>query len=362
MVATQILTEALGDSYDIKVVLPIEAILGDLDPVKTITMGRCDGEGFYNILLQKGYNRCLNAMIKWQMGTQFFLSHGRLQRRFRRLFAKERPDMVISVMPLINSEAADMAAELKIPFLCTTLDGNLALWLNDMENCVNKNVHFTVLALTANVEKQLQSAGINKDNVHVVGPLAKKEFFEEKDATAIRKAWNFPAEKPIVMIMMGGQGVASQLKKCAKALIDADLDVHLAICVGRNQEAARQVQRLSSRCKRTSLTVIPFTNKVSDLMHVADLFISKPGGQTCAEAIAMGLPMLLDKTHTWLFLERRNIDWLTPKHLGSYFKRYSELPELVKSHLGTRDRSLSLKTPPHDALKSLVLSLLPVKH
>jgi processive 1,2-diacylglycerol beta-glucosyltransferase len=138
--------------------------------------------------------------------------------------------------------------------------------------------------------------------------------------------------------------------------------VHLAICVGRNKEAENHIKRLSTRCKRTSLTVIPFTNKISDLMYVADVFITKPGGQTCAEAIAMGLPMLLDRTRTWLFMERKNIDWLKPNNLGTYFKSYSELPELVKSHLGTRDRSLSLKNPPHDALRSLVLSLLPVKH
>ncbi|BAD39737.1 putative UDP-glucuronosyltransferase [Symbiobacterium thermophilum IAM 14863] len=94
-----------------------------------------------------------------------------------------------------------------------------------------------------------------------------------------------------VLVIGGGLGLGP-----IAAAVDALLslprpDLRVTVICGRNEALLDQIRRRHGSDAR--LTALGFTDQVLDHMREADLLVTKPGGITCAEALALGLPMLL---------------------------------------------------------------------
>jgi processive 1,2-diacylglycerol beta-glucosyltransferase len=61
---------------------------------------------------------------------------------------------------------------------------------------------------------------------------------------------------------------------------------------GKNQSLFDELSSLACFCQGR-LVPVSFTEQVPELMACADLVITKPGGLSTSECLAMGLPMLL---------------------------------------------------------------------
>ena len=53
-----------------------------------------------------------------------------------------------------------------------------------------------------------------------------------------------------------------------------------------------------------------FTREVPRFMRLADFFIGKPGPGSISEAVAMGLPVIIERNHWTLPQERYNAEWV----------------------------------------------------
>ncbi|MPN40110.1 Processive diacylglycerol beta-glucosyltransferase [bioreactor metagenome] len=61
---------------------------------------------------------------------------------------------------------------------------------------------------------------------------------------------------------------------------------------GNNKKLFQQLQELQAHVTY-KLVVLAFVNNIHELMVISDVLISKPGGMTSAEALSMGLPMII---------------------------------------------------------------------
>jgi processive 1,2-diacylglycerol beta-glucosyltransferase len=68
--------------------------------------------------------------------------------------------------------------------------------------------------------------------------------------------------------------------------------MHLTVLCGSNQLVRRRLQRISGR-RGHKATLLSFTDRVRDLMAAATALVTKPGGMTCTEALALNLPQVL---------------------------------------------------------------------
>jgi len=94
-----------------------------------------------------------------------------------------------------------------------------------------------------------------------------------------------------VLVIGGGLGLGP-----IAAAVDALLslprpDLRVTVICGRNEALLNRIRRRHGGDPR--LTALGYTSDVPRHMSAADLLVTKPGGVTCAEALAMGLPMLL---------------------------------------------------------------------
>ena len=90
-------------------------------------------------------------------------------------------------------------------------------------------------------------------------------------------------------------------------LLPLDERFQLIVLAGKNAQALAALEQLALRYPGRLLAQ-GFTNQVERLMACADLVITKPGGLTTSECLAMGLPMIVNSPIPGQ--EERNADYL----------------------------------------------------
>jgi processive 1,2-diacylglycerol beta-glucosyltransferase len=126
------------------------------------------------------------------------------------------------------------------------------------------------------VGRDLVARGIPRERVVVTGVPVRSEFAEPADVHAARRAIGLPADVPVVLAMAGSHGSVGRLPDIAGVLTHARQPVAGVVVAGHD----------------AALRVFGFVPDVHRLMAAADLIISKAGGMTLAEAMAIEVPLL----------------------------------------------------------------------
>jgi processive 1,2-diacylglycerol beta-glucosyltransferase len=94
---------------------------------------------------------------------------------------------------------------------------------------------------------------------------------------------------------------------------------------GRNVEAHGKLEALARRYPGR-VVAIGFTNEIHKMMAASDLVVTKPGGLTVSECLALGKPMLLispipgQEEHNAGFLMEEGAAWLAYDAIGLDYK------------------------------------------
>jgi 1,2-diacylglycerol 3-beta-galactosyltransferase len=134
---------------------------------------------------------------------------------------------------------------------------------------------------------------------------------------------------PTGLVMFGGQG-STDLVKVAQALNDSNLNVQTILLCGRNEAAARQLRGLAAR---VPMFVEGFTDRVPRYMALADFFIGKAGPGSISEALAMRLPVIVERNVWTLAQERYNADWIQEQQVGIVVSNFSKIAVAVREML-----------------------------
>jgi len=94
-----------------------------------------------------------------------------------------------------------------------------------------------------------------------------------------------------VLVMGGGMGFGN-IENTIASLLDCDIDLQIIAVTGTNQKLKCQLEEyLKNRSKK--VLVLSYTDRINELMDIADLLITKPGGMTVSEALVKGLPIFI---------------------------------------------------------------------
>lgn len=252
---------------------------------------------------------------------------GRSRLRFARYVKQFKPDAVLcthyeplSVLGCLKREQPDWKAPLVVSVV-TDFEAH-ALW---MEAGVDL---YCVAA--EETKARLVARGALTESILATGiPIAAK-FSAKPDAPAIRKALGLRDDLPTLLVLSGGFGmgpvgkILSELDKVPRAFQT------LVVC-GRNEELRRE---LAAQDRKPPTRVLGFASNMHELMAVADLIITKPGGLTSSEALAMGKPLLiLDPIPGQ---EAANSDFLLEHGAAAKVNRVEDVPFKVEQLLGSK--------------------------
>lgn len=137
----------------------------------------------------------------------------------------------------------------------------------------------------------LRSHGVPASAIEVTGIPVMPAFSEPVDRLEALKYFGLSGGYPVVVQSSGGHGVGP-VEETYRALLAASIPTELVVVCGRNEAARKRLAAIRPP-GRHRVRVVGFTDRMRDLMAVADLLVTKPGGLTVSEALACGLPMAL---------------------------------------------------------------------
>ncbi|MEP7155002.1 MAG: glycosyltransferase [Betaproteobacteria bacterium] len=167
-------------------------------------------------------------------------------------------------------------------------------------------------AASDEVAFRMRAMGIAADKVHVTGIPIMPAFGQPQDRVACAKSFGLDPARLTILLMGGGAGLGS-LDTVASRLLALPGNFQLIVMAGKNADALFALQQLATQ-HPGRLLAQGFTDKVEKLMACADLVITKPGGLTTSECLAMGLPMIVNSPIPGQ--EERNADYLLEQRVA----------------------------------------------
>jgi processive 1,2-diacylglycerol beta-glucosyltransferase len=137
----------------------------------------------------------------------------------------------------------------------------------------------------------LEALAEPSSTVRVTGIPIHPAFGRVPDAAALRRKHALDPGRPLLLVLCGGFGVGP-VESLVESLIAAVKNAQLVVVAGRNEALRQGLERVARRGD-VPARVLGFTTEMHEWMAVADLAVTKPGGLTTSEALALGLPIVV---------------------------------------------------------------------
>jgi hypothetical protein len=294
--------------WDVEI-LSVQDLLDSIDFVrKSIGIPFQD---VYNIMLRRGWTFGTAQLIPL-MHSAIRLLHDEQVRVLEHHWTQLQPDLLVSLIPHYNramKQAVDRALP-GIPFvtvLTDIADYPPHFWIEGQEQFV--------ICGSDRAAQQARELGIPGHRVlQTSGMILNPKFYEplHVDRRAERVRLGLHPDRPTGLLLFGGEGSPEMLKITAALNLTGSAVQLIALC-GKNEVVAGQLRKMEHRIP---VHVEGFTREVPSYMGLADFFIGKPGPGSISEALAMGLPVIVQRNVWTMAHERYNADWVEEQAVG----------------------------------------------
>lgn len=323
----------LQDQHKVKVVNSFDEVLCSLDFVQRFTFGKYTGDDFYNYLINRQHVKCINFICGFaKCYINFWPVKRSLDRAFYEYFKQNKTDLIISVIPLFNNIIAGVAKKLNIPFLVVPVDLDSTHYFLSKENLDYPKFYFGVPFKKKCYSKlcfnYIRLESIVFTGFPLRGSFLKPRSKDPKNISLIKKSFNIPENKKVIMILMGGAG-STACCNYAKAIAKSkNCNLHVIMCLGRDEKSLKKISKIKFP-KNISISLLGFTQQIADLMNISDLLITAPGPTSIMEALYCNTPVVLDVTRGILNLHKFNIEFIKDNNLGISIDNYNKLPLII---------------------------------
>lgn len=310
-----------------------------------------------DILLSDGYRVLATKMPKvygriYHMSNKRFLgkpvevfSVKVIEDKLEQIVVTYQPDLVISTHPLIVKAMCSLKKRYKYdgPFVSVITD------YMPHKSYISQLVDAYIVG-SQYTKTKLMDRGISEERIFVHGIPIGRAFKE--NINQMDKSDEF------TVLLMGGSMGINGIKKVFKELLNLQTKVKLIVVCGNNKTLKKALEeRLSIIETTVDVTILGFTNQISQYMEISDVIITKPGGLTVTEAFAKNIPMIIP------FLipgqEEENAEVLVkigaairaegPKSICSYIEKFIKEP-LVLEWMKENMRTVSVEHSLDDAV------------
>jgi hypothetical protein len=297
--------EQQGRPWEIRLV-NLQEILDPLDIFRKYTGIRM--QDVYNVMLQKGWTLGSEQMTVLMHGL-IRMYHGSQVRLLKEFWKQGERDLVVSLIPNFNRALHESLRESRPNTPLVTILTDLAdfpphFWIERQEQ------YF--ICGTERAVQQARALGHPDSRIfRTSGMILRPSFYQpvDVDRAEQRRRLDLDPELPTGLVLFGGQGSSVMPEIATGVTAHAQF---IFIC-GRNQKLA---ERLRATTTKFPKYVEGFTSEIPYYMHLSDFFVGKAGPGSISEAIAMQLPMVVERNAWTLPQERYNTEWIREKQVG----------------------------------------------
>lgn len=307
--ALEMSIRAQGLPWDVRLT-NLQELLDELDVLKKHTGIRI--QDFYNTMLRTGWTLGSTQLMRvLQLVIRGY--HRSTVRLLERHWKETQPGMVVSFVPHFNRALYESfhRAHPERPFvtiLTDVADFPPHFWIEP-----NQQQYFVCGSKRA--VAQAHEMGHSDDRIFPAsGMILHPRFYEAavEDRIEARKRLGLRPDLPTGLVLFGGHG-SKVILEITERLDRSSLALQLIVICGKNDKLAAA---LRARKFRFPIFVEGFTARVNHYMQLADFFIGKPGPGSLSEALAMRLPVIVERNAWTLPQERYNADWILENEVG----------------------------------------------
>ena len=249
------------------------------------------------------------------------------RQKFERHVKHFKPDVVLCThylpLELLGHRHADKEESHKPLTVSVITDFEAhALW---MDSCVDL---YCVAA--EETKARLIARGATAENIVATGiPIAAK-FSSKIDVKAVRRNYGLRDDLRVMLVLSGGFGMGP-VAEILEQLDKVPNEFQTVVVTGRNEELRRD---LAVQDRKHPTHVLGFASNMHELMAISDLVITKPGGLTSSEALAMGKPLFI--LNPIPGQEAANSDFLLERGAAGKVNRVEDLPYRIEQLLGSK--------------------------
>jgi len=216
--------------------------------------------------------------------------HKALQQLNTRRFVRDVVEFAPDVICHTHFLPADIVAHekrrrrLRVPHAVVVTDYDVhRFWL-----CPGAERYFVA---RADNRIHLEALGEPGERILVTGIPIHPAFVSEPDRDALRRKHRVAGDRPLLLVLCGGFGTGP-VESLVRTLVAHVPLAQLVIVAGRNEALRRRLERVVAEAT-PRVRVLGFTTEMHEWMSLASLAVTKPGGLTTSEALALGLPLVV---------------------------------------------------------------------
>ncbi|HEY8748365.1 MAG TPA: glycosyltransferase [Tepidisphaeraceae bacterium] len=222
--------------------------------------------------------------------------------------------------------------KLSVPQITVTTDFEThRLWVN--QPCERYTT------ATAEGAAYLRHWGVPVENITVTGIPIHPVFSQPKDRAECLSRQGLVGDRPVVLQLAGGFGVGP-IEKLYRGLLEIQTPTEIVVVAGKNEQVRQELAQIVPP-DRHRVKIMGFTDQIDELMCVADVVVSKPGGLTTSEVLARGAAMAI--VNPIPGQESRNSDYLLENSAAIKINNVATLPMKLTQLLNDKARLNALK-------------------
>ena len=258
-----------------------------------------------------------------------------------RLLREKKADLIISTHPFGSQMCSYLKRKGKISAKIATIMTDFAphdQWLVGHD--------FTDYFFVAHdkMKQYLVSKNIPESKVFTTGIPISSRFSNDYNKNEILDSFELSKNKQTILFFGGGEyGLGkSKTLKIFESLLECNNNIQIIAIAGKNPQMKEAFESIVEKHnKAESVKVLPFTDKVPELMYISDLVVTKPGGLTTSESLASHLPMIIINPIPGQ--EKENAEFLESKGIAVWLKDSNDSKNILELLLSNKDKLNNMK-------------------
>ena len=214
--------------------------------------------------------------------------------KLKRLILDKKPDLIISTHPFSSQMCAYLKKKEIINCKLATVMTDFHVhnqWLY-----LPEYVDYFFVANNLMKDQMISDDNIPEEKINVTGIPISDKFKVKYNRQDICEEFWLESDKKVVLFFGGGEfGLGREMSYMTlKTIIRLFKDIQIIAISGKNKKMYNSFNDLVMKTNSEDrVKVLEYTDKVAELMSIANIVVTKAGGLTIAESLASSLPIII---------------------------------------------------------------------
>jgi len=173
------------------------------------------------------------------------------------------------------------------------------------------------------VKDDLEKMGVKSEKIIVTGIPISPKFYVKHDIKELKLKYKIDNNYPTVLFISSFRISGASLISIVKRILKSQFKVNLIFIANGNKKFYDLVKNIQNN----RFLSVNWTNEIEEYMKVSDVVISKAGGLTVSECIALKKPMIIVNPISGQ--EEHNAEFMEKNNFGKKVKKIDEIIEIL---------------------------------